>query len=238
MQRHTAKKDHPLVLLVEDDNTQAYFLAKNLESFLLTVDIATDAKIALAKMNERNYALALVDIGLPNINGLDLTARIRERDKQLPVIIITAYNNPLNEKLTFNRGANLYHPKPINFDLLRAQIAAVLKLYSTPEKIKVGSYQIEPNMRRIWRDGKEITLSYKEFELVLQLVFAGGNVLTREDILQRTFKGNRESSIGSVDTLVSRTRTSLGEERNSSIIETVHSKGFRLNMKMLNQNPK
>jgi DNA-binding response OmpR family regulator len=218
------------ILLIEDDLTLAYFIRKKLEKSNYGVNVVDNGKIGSQQAVSIEYDLILLDIGLPDMNGLKILKKMRDRGLKTPVIMITENSDDNKQVESFQQGANLFHSKPIDFELLEAQINSLLELQRSSEKIEVGDLYIEPQKQYLKKAGEEIYLSYKEFRLILNLVEAKGDILTRQDILNLTFKGAKESEEGSVDTLVSRVRKKLGDYKGKSVIETVHSRGFRLNL--------
>lgn len=218
------------ILIIEDDSNLAYILQKQLESFGYITEVAKEGENGLDKALSNKYSLCIIDIGLPEISGFKIIKRIREHDMKTPIIVITNTPTSKNERETFVKGANLFHKKPIDFGLLKDQIKSMLFTLLVKPVIELGDLRIEPQKRYLERAGKELKLSNKEFELLLLLVNAKGDVLTRDDIIYRTFRGVNDVEQGSIDTLVSRTRKKLGNYKGKDVIETVHGVGFRLNL--------
>lgn len=223
------------VLIVEDDTSLSYFLSRCVYKFSTGVKVCSTATSAFEELSKRDYNLVVLDIGLPDSNGFKLLYQIRERYRNLPVIVITSFSEVEIERRAFIEGANLFHRKPINFDLLAAQIKSLLKNYGVHNLIEVGDLTIDPNRRLVSKQGQEINLSFKEYELITQLAYHRGEVLTREQLIHLSLRSNREISPSSIDTLVSRARRKVGNFNGKPIIETVHGRGFRLNLAYLRQ---
>lgn len=227
------KKPHKYrerILLVEDDLTLAYFVRKKLEQNGYRVRVVDNGKVGAEQAVNSEYDLIILDVGLPDINGLKILNKLRDRTLKTPVIIVTEGLSDERELESYRRGANLFHAKPIDFPLLEAQVGSLLNAHHIKDSIEIGDIYIEPQKQYLEKDGKNIHLSYKEFKLILNLIEAEGDILSRQDILHLTFKGAKESEEGSVDTLVSRVRKKLGDYKGKPVIETVHSRGFRLNL--------
>lgn len=222
--------DQPMILVVEDDEPLSFMIARNLESEGYTVDTARDGLEGLAQVKQNKYNLVFVDIGLPRMNGMDLIKNLRSTGFSTPIIVITNQVSPEKEIGTFDLGSNLFHPKPINFDLLKAQVRSLLGVSGKRGPIKLGDLYLEPEKKLVMKAGTQIQLSKKEFDLLMLLINSQGDLLTRDQILSATHIGGYDQEEGSVDTLVSRTRKKLGEYRSESVIETVHGSGFRLNL--------
>ncbi|MBN1915614.1 response regulator transcription factor [Candidatus Dojkabacteria bacterium] len=221
---------HNPVLLIEDDKNLSFFIKKHLESLghKLRISFSGDEGLKLALTNR--YSLFIVDIGLPGISGFSIVNKIRSNGFKTPIIIITSDITSSKEKESYERGANLFHRKPIDFELLGAQAESLLSIHKMDPVIILGDLYIDTKKRFVSKNNKEIKLSYKEFELLLSLVAAQGDILTRNDLINQTFRGVREVEEGSIDTLVSRVRKKLGKYKDEHVVETVHGVGFRLNL--------
>jgi DNA-binding response OmpR family regulator len=148
--------------------------------------------------------------------------------------MITGLLKQEQELESFKHGANLFHEKPINFNLLISQIDSLVKLNSNKHSIKLKDLYIDPNKQSISKNNINIELTDKEFLVLHILASNKGNVLTREDILNKTYSGIKENELNSVDTLISRMRKKLGSYKGVPVIETVYGRGFRLNKKYFN----
>jgi DNA-binding response OmpR family regulator len=228
------KKASGKILILEDDLTLAYFMRKKLEAYGFTVMVVDEGRIGLLHSLSSEYFLLIIDIGLPNINGFKIISSVRTRGIKTPIIVITNEDIAEREKLSYEKLANIFHAKPINFPLLEAQVLSLAKLAETEERIALGDLVLEPAKHHLQKAGEEINLTGKEYELLLLLIKSKGNVLSRDEILNRTFNGRRESELGSIDTLVSRLRKKLGTYNEAPSIETIHGKGFRLNLSYFN----
>lgn len=217
------------ILVVEDDTNLALVVKRKLESMGYNVTTMSSGKDGYEAAISNKYALMMVDIGLPEMNGLKLIQRVRENDIKTPAIIITNQLNSDNEVSAFRSGANLFHPKPLDFNLLEAQVKSLMTSLAINSGIELGDMRIDPNRRQVIKDGKDVELSLKEFELLRLLISVKGNVLTRQDIISGTFGRINDVTEGSVDTLVSRARKKLGIYQGKDVIQTVHGSGFRIN---------
>ncbi len=218
------------VLLIEDDIILSQFIKRKLDKIGIQIRVVGNGAVGLNEAMKNAYSLLLVDIGLPEVSGLTIIDKLRKKGISTPAIIITDGKLPGSEKASFAKGANLYHPKPLDFDLLNIQVSNLLRLHSPKPIIEIGDLYLEPNKRYIRKADKELELSFKEYELILLLISAEGNILSRQEIINRTLRGVTDSDEGSVDTLVSRMRRKLGKYANKHVIETVNGLGFRLNL--------
>lgn len=219
----------PKVLIVEDDLTLAFFIRKKLERLRCSVQVVDNGNIGFDLAVRSYYKLIILDVNLPEIDGFSILKRIRSRHLKTPVIVITGNNQEVREIVGYEMGANIFHPKPINFPLFEAQVKSALLISQPSPWVKIGDIELEPAANKLIKDGKDVEITQKELTLIMALLENRGNVLSRQDILRITYKGPRESSESSVDTLVSRLRKKLGNWQNKPIIETIHGRGYRLN---------
>lgn len=219
------------ILIVEDDVPLAYVLSRKIEQIGYLPVTTSDGKKALSELMESDFAVALIDIGLPNMDGLTIVQTIRNENYDTPCIIITSKSSTAKAIESFQNGANLFHAKPINFELLISQIKMLAKQHLGDRTITTDGILIDPLSRKFEIGGKFIPTTYKEFELLKLLINNPNKTFGREEILRRTAKGRRDIEIGSIDTLVSRLRRKLG--KNQEIIETVHGIGFRYNQEAI-----
>jgi len=218
------------ILLIEDDKNLSFFIQKNLQAAGQNIEASFSGDEGLKMALTKRYGLLIVDIGLPGISGFNVVNKLRTKGIKTPIIIITNDIKAERERESFDKGANLFHKKPINFELLASQVKSLLSIHKMDPVIELGDLFIDTKRRYVSKDGKEIKLSYKEFELLLSLVAGEGEVLSRNDLINETFKGIREVEEGSIDTLVSRVRKKLRKYKGQYVVETVHGVGFRLNL--------
>ncbi|MFC1780255.1 response regulator transcription factor [Patescibacteria group bacterium] len=227
-----AQKENPYnqILVVEDDDTLSSVIKKNLELLGFIVKTINDGKIGLKEALTNRYSLVILDISLPNVSGFDIISKMKWNDMKTPTLIITNYDTTENELESFKRGVNIFHKKPINFELFKTQVKSLLKFQSIKPVIEAGDLYIEPQKNLVTKKGKELRLSPKEYRLLLTLISAQGDVLNRQDLLAKTFKGVRDLEEGSIDTLICRLRKKLGKYRGEESIETIHGLGYRMNL--------
>jgi len=220
----------PRLLLIEDDANLSFFLDKFLKNKGLTVDVIRDGEEALIKAQKRKYDLYLIDIGLPNVNGFIIVNKIREINNIAPIVIITDKDTLKNEVESFNIGANLFHKKPLNYELLIIQIKNLLKDFSYKQILEIGDLYIDIPRKFVKKDNLEIHLTFNEFNLLLMLVKDQCKIFSRDQILTRILNIYKDVDNGAVDTLVSRLRKKLGTYKGQNVIETIYKSGFRLSL--------
>lgn len=219
------------ILLIEDDIPLSYVIQKKLERIGFYVTVENDGESGLEQALTNKYSLIILDISLPSVSGFKIVEKMKDSDMSTPTIVITSSDEIEKQVRSFEKGANIFHRKPIDFKLFEAQIKSLLKYQSVLPPIIIGDLYIEPQKRYVRKSGVEVRCSTKEFKLINAVVNAKGNVLSRQDLLAYTFKGIRDLEEGSVDTLICRVRKKLGKYKGREVIETVHGEGYRLNLR-------
>ena len=214
------------ILIVEDEPKLASFLEKGLKANGFTTSVALDGASALAAASPENFDLVILDLGLPDLDGLDVLAQIRGEHGQLPVVILTARDD-ISDKVTgLDRGADDYVTKPFRFEELLARVRARLRLSATPEVtvLKMGGVELDLRSRQAKVEGRAVELSAREFAMLETFMAHPGQVLTREQLLSHVWGYDFDPGSNVVDVYVRYLRRKLGEET----IETVRGVGYRM----------
>jgi DNA-binding response OmpR family regulator len=212
------------VLLVEDDDAIAEPLAQGLGREGLDVERVATGEAALAA---GPVDLVLLDLGLPDLDGLEVCRQLRARSG-VPVIVITARGEELDRVLGLELGADDYVVKPFGFRELMARIRAVTRRTSgaaTPATVQVGDLEIDLRARRVTLAGAEVELTRKEFDLLALLAGDPGALRTRQEILEQVWDAHWYGPTKTLDVHVAALRKKLGDP---GLIETVRGVGFRL----------
>src|SRR5690242_16611616 len=173
------------ILVVEDERSLAGFMRQALDAEGYAVTVAHDGPSGEAEALAGDYALVLLDVMLPGESGFDVLAAIRARKPELPVILVTARAAVEQRVEGLDRGANDYVTKPFSFDELLARVRAALRTSGQREAaaLQAGDLRIDLRTRRVERDGREVRLTAREFELLAYLARHPDQVLSREQIL-------------------------------------------------------
>lgn len=215
------------ILVVEDDPTIAEPLRAGLQREGFEIELAGTGAAALATAD---YDLVLLDLGLPDMNGTDVCRRLRERS-EVPIIVVTARGDEIDRVILLELGADDYVVKPFGFRELVARIRAVLRRtgggepQEPPEaRIEVGLLAIDTRTRGVTYDGRPITLTPKEHDLLVYLARDPGAVLTRKQLIEDVWDQNWWGPTKTLDVHIASLRKKLAPE----LIETVRGVGFRL----------
>ncbi len=215
------------VLIVEDEERIASFLVKGLRSHGFASEVAGTAEEGLARARGGDFALIVLDIGLPDRDGFWVLSELRRQDGTLPVIILTARDNVIDTVAGFEGGANDYITKPFKFEELLARIRARLhdsERASREPVLTVAGANLDLRTRRVTVAGREIDLSAREFALAELLFRHPGQVLSREQILNDVWDYDFDPVSNVVDVYVSYLRKKLGPRS----ITAVRRMGYRL----------
>ena len=221
------------VLIVEDEPAQMQSTRNALESHgTFHLAFAKNAQEALQRLSEEIPDLILMDLGLPDCDGLDLTRNLRQQDRTrwVPVIILTGRSTVADKITGLEVGADDYLTKPIDPRELVARMRAILRRKNSLGPLAdfdSHGFKISANRRQVWLDGNAVAMTPKEFDLLLMIVSKRGAVITREEIGQMIWGKSADESARTLDTHVWRLRSKLGDF--SDRVKTVGKNGYRFN---------
>ena len=215
------------ILIVEDEAPISNLMKMSLRKAGYFCDCAYDGEEAAEKIGQKMYDLILLDVMLPKIDGFELMEYIRPLE--VPVIFITAKNSVTDRVKGLRMGAEDYIVKPFEVIELLARVDVVLRRYKkTEEVLEVCGLRIDPRSMRVQRDGKDIALTKKEYELLLLFVRNPNTALYRETIYERVWGGEFEYGSKTVDPHVQRLRKKTGWTRE---LQAVNKVGYRLEVR-------
>lgn len=211
------------ILVVEDEISIANLLKLTLSKEGYTVKIAEDGLVATNIIDKEQFDLILLDIMIPKIDGFELIPYIKE--KEIPVIFTTAISD-INSKLKgFNLGADDYITKPFEIKELLARVRAVLRRNNKLEtKYKYKNIEIDYQSRTVKKDEKVVSLTKKEYDLLILLIQNKNVALYREIIYERLWNDEYDKDTRTVDLHIQRIRKKLNLEKE---IETIFKIGYR-----------
>jgi DNA-binding response OmpR family regulator len=215
------------VLLVEDDDAIGNALAAVLEEHGYEVDRTSLGAVALADVEATSPDVVLLDLGLPDMDGIDVCRLLRRTAPDVPIIVVTARDDEMDVIVGLNAGADDYLTKPFRLGELQARLAAVLRRTGTlaGRPVTVGGVTIDPGSRVVRRDGSEIELRPREFDLLLLLARNAGRVVERDRILAEVWRDPWGEASKTLDMHISTLRRRLGHP---DPITTLRGVGYRL----------
>ena len=222
------------ILLVEDEQDLADIVVYNLEREGFSVFHANDGKKALQFIKSSEVDLVLLDLMLPDMAGIDICKKIRNKEKtaNLPIIMVTAKGEEIDRVVGFEVGADDYVVKPFSARELILRVKAVLRrqkfVEPPPDVLEYAMFRIDNSAHRIFLEGKEITLTALEFKLLKTLIERRGKVQTREKLLEDVWDMDPNVNTRTVDKHVQRLRQKIG--LGASLIETIRGIGYRFKL--------
>ena len=215
------------ILVVDDEPSILELIEYNLESNNYQVTTAKDGQEAFDKVSGQTFDLMLLDQMLPKMSGIEVLKKMRKSDNLTPVIFLTAVDSEDNKIEGLISGADDYVTKPFSIKELLARIEVVLRRTSSENKSK--SFQLNTDVKGLILDGKEISLTKKEYELLEFLIRNKGIVVSREQIFDNVWGINSNSQMRMVDIQISHLRDKIEQDtKNPQIIKTVHGFGYIL----------
>ena len=218
------------VLVVEDDEKIASAVVRGLEAEGFRVAVAVDGHDGLWRAREGAYDLIVLDILLPGRNGFQVCADLRAEGIWTPILMLTAKDGDLDEAEALETGADDYLTKPFSFPVLVARVRALLRrsVGRSPAPLQVGDLRVDPRRRRVWRDGEEVVLTAREFEVLEFLVRRAGQVVSKHEILAGVWDLDFDGDPNIVEVYIGRLRRKLAEPPVGHRVETVRGAGYRL----------
>jgi DNA-binding response OmpR family regulator len=216
------------LLLAEDDDGIRVPLARALERDGHAVDAVADGRRAAELGEQNDYALVVLDVGLPGLDGLEVCRRLRRSDATVPIIFLTAQDSELDAVAGLDAGADDYVTKPFGLAELMARVRAQVRR-SQPDVMRAADLAVDPAARRAWVGDDELDLTPKEFDLLELLVRNAGQVVVRDRIMDEVWDENWFGSTKTLDMHVSSLRRKLGDDAAAPTrIVTVRGVGLRL----------
>lgn len=214
------------LLVLEDQPTLSDAIASHLLANGFVVDAVFDLRSAEAALAVGDFRAALIDLGLPDGDGLDLLGRLRRQGSLLPIIVMTARDQIRDRIKGLEMGADDYLVKPFDLDEMVARIQAVVRRYegSSRPLQALGRLQIDRTRRRVLADGEEVQLTAKEWALLEKLATQSGAICSKEQLEQAIYSFDDDTGSNTLEVFVSRIRKKLGKD----CIETVRGLGYRL----------
>ena len=213
------------ILSVEDEQNLARFLELELTHENYTVDIENDGKVGLDKALSKPYDLYILDLMLPNINGLEICRQIRQKTTT-PIIIITAKSETYDKVAGLDYGADDYIVKPFDIEELLARIRAVLRRQPDKDVLDINGIIIDKDAFKVTVNGHQLELTKTEYDLLYVLAENRNHVMQREQILDHVWGYNSEVETNVVDVYIRYLRNKLKPFNKEKSIETVRGVGY------------
>lgn len=219
------------ILVVEDEKRIADFLSRGLESAGYAVDVAGTGSGGLDLVHSTEYDLIILDLGLPDVDGLQVLQKIRNRKTSPPVLILSARDAVDDRVKGLEVGADDYLVKPFAFVELLARVRALLRRgQPTPEKLQVGDLSLDCIRRKVTRGGDNIELAPKEFSILEYLMRNRGRPLSRTMIVEHVWDMDYDGLTNIVDVYIRHLRSKIDDRYPQKMIQTVRGIGYMLDI--------
>jgi two-component system response regulator QseB len=214
------------ILLAEDDTLLGDGLRAGLRQLGFQVDWVRDGQAAERELRAETYAAAVLDLGLPLKDGMDVLAAVRRAGVKLPVLVLTARDAVPERIRGLDLGADDYVLKPVDLHELAARLRALVRrAHGQPqERLSAQDLVLDPAARSVQRAGVPVVLSTREFDLLHALMLNAGRVLSREQLEQHLYSWGQEVESNAVEVHVHHLRRKLG----NTLIQTVRGVGYML----------
>ncbi|GEC72561.1 two component transcriptional regulator, winged helix family [Flavobacterium flevense] len=218
------------LLIVEDEPNLLSIIRKGLSEKNNEVSVALDGTTALEMILNHNFDVVILDIMLPDINGIEICRRLRAAKNFVPILLLTALGTTENIVTGLNSGADDYLVKPFKFSELEARISALARRSSQEHKpndlIKIDDLEIDSRAKSVKRNGELIQLTAKEFKLLHYLARHSETILSREKILDNVWDINFDMNTNVVDVYINYLRNKIDKPYQNKLIHTIKGLGY------------
>ena len=218
------------ILIIEDERRVANLIKKGLEEQHYTAELAMEGMQGKKMASTTDYDVIIMDILLPDINGLELCKQIRQAKPQIPIIMLTALGTTDDKIGGLDAGADDYLVKPFDFRELEARIRNVAKRNSSPflqkNILQIADLQLNPKTLMVTRNGKEINLTPKEFKLLHYMMMNSGRVLSRTEIAEKVWDTTFDTGTNFIDVYINYLRKKIDRDYQIKLIHTKPGIGF------------
>jgi DNA-binding response OmpR family regulator len=218
------------ILLAEDEKKVADIIERGLRAERFAVDVCHNGRVGREMAETYNYDLVILDLMLPEMSGTDILERIRRKNQQVPILILTARDGMDDKVKNFEAGADDYLTKPFAFAELLVRIKALLRRgpVNRSSTLRVGDLEIDRLSQVVKRAGKKIELTAKEYALLEYLATQPGRVFSRTMIIEHVWDQSFQGLTNIVDVYVRHLRAKLDDPWAVKLLRTVRGVGYSL----------
>jgi two-component system response regulator PhoP len=219
------------ILVVEDDSSLQTSLAEILRGAGYAVDVSGDGIEGLFYGQEYPLDLAIIDLGLPGMPGLELIRKLRAQERQFPILILTARADWQDKVEGLEAGADDYLTKPFHPEELKARVGALLRRSAGHAQpvIELGPFKIDLASQRVYNGEREIDLTTYEYKVFEYLLMHPGEVVTKTVLSEHIYEEDADRDSNVIEVFVGRLRRKIDPEGLLNPIETLRGRGYRLN---------
>ncbi|HEY3808649.1 MAG TPA: response regulator transcription factor [Steroidobacteraceae bacterium] len=220
------------VLIVEDEAALREALKADLTAAGHTVDLAADGEEGLYAGTEYPIDVAIVDLGLPKLSGLELIRQLRARGKTFGVLILTARDSWQDKVEGLSAGADDYVAKPFHVAEVQARLAALLRRSGgwATAQLRCGPIELDSRAQTVRVNGDDVDLTSFEYRILEHLMLRAGDVLSKTELTERLYAQDFDRDSNVVEVLIGRLRRKLDPDETLKPIETLRGRGYRLSL--------
>jgi len=220
------------ILLIEDEIHLREQITQQLQQLNLTVDAAADGEEGLYLGLEYPYDVAVIDLGLPKISGIDVIQQLRAKGKDFPVLILTARGRWQDKVEGLETGADDYLVKPFHFEELSARINALARRSSgwSSSNLRCGPISLNPSSQEVTLNDHAVDLTAYEYRLLHYLMLHAGEVLSKTDLTDHIYEQDHDRDSNVIEVFIKRLRSKLDPDKTLNPIETLRGRGYRLTL--------
>ncbi len=223
------------ILIVEDEVKVATFIKKGLQTQNFEAEVAETGIDAKMLFDEQNFDLIILDIGLPDMNGLEFCEYVRTKNIKIPILMLTALGSVADKLSGFEVGTDDYMVKPFDFMELLVRVKALLKrtaeIEQPSERLQEADLELDLKEKVARRDGKVIELTAKEFSLLEYLMINKGRVVSKVDIAEKVWDINFDTGTNFIEVYVNYLRNKIDKGFSNKLIHTIVGMGYMLKNK-------
>jgi two-component system response regulator PhoP len=220
------------LLLVEDEDLLRAQLVKALEDNDYIVDSVQDGELGLYQANEFSYDAAIIDLGLPKMNGIDLIKAIRKDGKVFPILILTARDNWTDKVEGLDAGADDYVVKPFQIEEIKARLNALLRRaagFAKPS-LDFAHLSLDTSSKQLSVSGNPVELTAYEYKVLEYLMLHPGKVISKIELTEHLYEQDYDRDSNVLEVFVRRLRQKMDPEETLKPIDTVRGQGYRFNV--------
>jgi len=218
------------VLLVEDDSRLVETLGSQLRAAGYAVDVSSDGVEGLYYGEEFPVDLAIIDLGLPELSGLEVIRKLRSRGKDFPILVLTARSEWQDKVEGLEAGADDYVTKPFHPEELLARINALMRRaggHARPQ-VQLGPFTVDLSGQRVMRGDTEVLLTTYEYKVLEYLLMHPDEVVTKTDLSDHIYEEDADRDSNVIEVFIGRLRRKLDPDGTLNPIETLRGRGYRL----------
>ena len=214
------------VLIVEDEPNLGQQLKNTLESAGYAIDLATDGEEGHYLGSNENYDAVVLDLGVPEIDGLTVLDRWRKEGKTMPVLVLTARDSWSDKVAGLDAGADDYVAKPFQTEELIARLRALIRRASgnASSELIAGDIRLDTRSGKVTRAGEAVKLTAQEYKLLSYLLHHKGKVVSRTELIEHIYDQDFDRDSNTIEVFVTRIRKKLGQD----VITTIRGLGYSL----------